>query len=209
MGLVVNKLYDAFLSYAHDDNVLNDDVVWHFRDHPKRKLEAEIRRRLTSHPRGDAEVYMDLEGLPSNGGLSKELGIAAQHSLFLIIFIGRSYPDSEWCGQELDAFVARFNGDRQKAIEHTFVVVLEKEAERSNWGAYLEKPERPIVQRFYDDLTGDVVPPILEGKGGRAVPSPRFSGRLRKIVETMTDRVIALQTEGGLPEAETGPRSIL
>ncbi len=94
----------------------------------------------------------------------------------------------------LATFSEQFKGDRESALERTFIVVLEKQALTMNWGETLETPRRPILRHFFDDQTGKPFPVALEGKGGVALPSPRFSREVRRIVETMADRVVAMQT---------------
>jgi hypothetical protein len=196
MGLVGTHRYDVFLSYARDDNVLNDDVVGLFRTHLKRKLEAEIRTRTRGDGQNEATIFMDRVGLPANGDLSDELMRAVEDSLFLVIFVGRRYPDSQWCGTELAAFSRQFGDDTESALQRTFIVVLEKEALARNWGDHLDSPHRPIYEEFFDEPTGRLLPALLEDRDGRAVLSPRFSGRLRRIVETMADRAGDLRPTG-------------
>jgi hypothetical protein len=84
----------------------------------------------------------------------------------MIIFVGKSYPKSVWCGKELKIFTDQFSGARKEALERTFIIVLDKEVERKDWGHYLDHPERPIFERFYDEETGRHFPPMLEDRTG-------------------------------------------
>ena len=77
------------------------------------------------------------------------------------------------------------------------MIVLDRAAEQAGWGVYLENPERPIFERFYDEATGHLIPLLLEDRDGQAVPSPRFLRRLRHIVETMADRANAMRENQG------------
>ena len=193
MGIIHPNYYDVFLSYAHDDDVLHDDAVRSFQRYFKPRFEAEFRLRSLSEM--DAELFMDTEGLPANGDLTSEIQNAIKRTAFLIIFVGRSYPNSTWCGKELEIFTEQFSGARKEALERTFIIVLDKEVERKDWGSYLDNPERPIFERFYDEETGHHFPPMLEDRNGQAVPGPRFLRGIRKIAETMADRGIALKTK--------------
>ena len=195
LGIIVSECYDVFLSYAHDDNVLHDEAVSTFQSYLKPRMEAEFRLRFRT-PRA-VEIFMDRDGLPANGDLSEELGGAIGKSTFLVIFIGRAYPNSAWCGKELKLFSERFGGKRKEALERTFVIVLDRVAEQARWGEHLENPERPIFERFYDEATGRLIPLILEDRDGQAVPSPRFLRRLRHIVETMAERADAIRGNQG------------
>lgn len=193
LGIIHSKYYDAFISYAHDDNVLHDDSVRLFQRYFKPKLEAEFRLRAPSEK--DADIFMDANGLPANGDLTNEIQGALARTAFLIIFVGKSYSQSVWCGKELKIFTGQFFGSRQKALERTFVIVLDREAERKDWGQYLENPERPIFLRLYDEETGRHIPPMLEDINGTAVPGPRFLRGIRKIAETMAERAVELKAQ--------------
>ncbi len=193
MGIIRSEYYDAFISYAHDDNVLHDDAVQMFQRYFKPKFEAEFRLRKLSGR--DADIFMDTNGLPANGDLTSEIQEAIARTAFLIIFVGKSYPNSAWCGKELRLFTEQLFGVRKEALERTFVIVLDREAEQKNWGDYLEHPERPIFLRFYDEETGQHIPPILEDKNGQAVPGPRFLRGIRKIAETMAERAIGINNQ--------------
>jgi hypothetical protein len=193
LGVIHSKYYDAFISYAHDDNVLHDDAVRMFQRYFKLTFQAEFRLRERSDR--DVDIFMDISGLPANGDLTNEIQEAIARSVFLIIFVGRSYPQSVWCGKELNIFTGQFLGARKEALERTFVIVLDREAERKDWGQYLENPERPIFLRFYDEETGRHIPPMLEDINGQAVPGPRFLRGIRKIAETMAERAIGLRNQ--------------
>jgi len=162
-----------------------------FQKYFKPRFEAEFRLRAPSER--NADVFMDTNGLPANGDLTYEIQEAIARTAFLVIFVGKSYPLSVWCGKELKLFTDQFLGVRQEALERTFVIVLDKGAERKDWGQYLEKPERPIFVRFYDEETGSHIPPMLEDINGQAVPGPRFLRGIRKITETMAKRAIELR----------------
>lgn len=190
MGIIDSGYYDAFLSYARDDNILHDDAVRVFQRFLKSKFEAQY-RLLSQSPR-EAEIFMDVEGLPANGDLSSEIHQALDRAVFLVIFVGKAYPNSAWCGKELQLFIDRFSGSRKDALERTFIIVLDKATERKDWGCYLEHPQRPIFERFYDQETGRHIRPMLEDIYGQAVPGPRFLGGIRKVVETMADRATRL-----------------
>ena len=196
MGIVFPNSYDAFISYANSDNVLHDDVVGHFRSELSRKLQVELKERLRHAEGREVDFFMDRDGLPANGDLSDTLRTAISKSLFLIVFVGKWYPESKWCGRELVEFLTRFNGARSKALEHTFIIVLDKDAEKKSWGNHLDSPERPIFKRFYDQVTGRAIPVFVE-RDGLALLSPRFSRLLREVMETMADRVIELVDSRG------------
>lgn len=192
MGIIHPHYYDAFISYAHDDNVLHDDAVWMFYRYLKPRFEAEL--RLRDPAKSEAEIFIDSNGLPANGDLSAELRQAIARTAYLIIFIGRSYPNSTWCGKELDLFVRQFSGVREEVLERVFVIVLDRAVERKDWGQHLDIPTRPIFVRFYDEETGQHFPPTLEDKYGQAVPGPRFLRGVRRIAETMAERSATVKT---------------
>jgi hypothetical protein len=72
---------------------------------------------------------MDQTGLPTNGDLTIEIKKAITRSIFLFIFVGKSYPRSEWCGKELQLFSAQFVGERKRTLlERTWIIILERDA---------------------------------------------------------------------------------
>lgn len=70
MGPILSDRYDAFLSYAYDDNIGNDDVFPQFRWCLKRHFAAEMGHRLDFPGSIEAEVFMDRYGLLTNGDIS-------------------------------------------------------------------------------------------------------------------------------------------
>jgi len=192
MGLIRPDQSDVFISYARDDNILWDESIHEFRNYMKRRFEAEMRNRFEIDHAVEADIFMDKVGLPANGSLSGALEKAVKTSLFLLIFVGSSYPRSRWCGKELEYFVSQFAGNRLLALERTFVLVLDRPALYKNWGDYLEIPERPIFESLFDDTTGRPIPMLLENNEGKACPSPRFTARMRRILDTMVERAIPL-----------------
>lgn len=141
MGIVHPDWHDAFISYAHSDNVLHDDLVGHFRHELTRKLQAELKERMRLSVQREVDLFMDRDGLPANGDLTDELRRAITQSLFLVVFIGKWYPESDWCGRELVQFLRRFDSARARALENTFVIVLDKEAEKKPWGSSRDSRE--------------------------------------------------------------------
>ena len=164
-----------------------------FQKYLKPRFEAEFRLRGSS--KGEAEVFMDKNGLPANGDLTGEIQGVITRTVFLMIFVGRSYPNSVWCGKELELFTEQFLGARIEALERTFIIVLDRAAEQKDWGRFLDRPDRPIFERFYDEETGHHFPPMLEDRNGQAVAGPRVLRGIRKIAETMAERAVALRTE--------------
>ncbi len=206
MGIIDPHFYDAFISYAHDDNVLHDDAVWMFYRYLKPRFEAEVRLRDSS--KREANIFIDSNGLPANGDLSDELSLVIARTAYLIIFIGKSYPNSTWCGKELDLFIRQSSGVREKVLERVFVIVLDRAVEGKDWGRYLDDPARPIFVPFYDDGTGQHFPPTLEDKYGQAVPSPRFLRGVRRIAETMAERSATVKTHLRNPDELDGATNV-
>lgn len=195
MGLIRHDKRDVFISYARDDNVFWDEAVLDFQKSLKKKLEAEVRDHFDLSSSNDADIFVDSSGLPTNGSLSEELKNAVTSSCFLLIFIGRAYPRSDWCGQELGHFINQFQGDRTRALERTFLLVLDKRALKSAWGAFLDHPERPIFEPLYDDSTGKPIPMRAEDDEGIMRRTHRINNRLNRIVETMVARSESLMNE--------------
>ncbi len=134
-------------------------------------------------------MFIDSEGLPANGDLSVELKKAISVSAYLIIVVGQSYPNSKWCGRELEWFVQECGQPRQQLLERVFVVVLDRDVEGVSWGPHLDRPIRPILQKFYDPESGEHFAANLEDKYGKVIPGPRFIKGVREIAKTMAERL--------------------
>jgi hypothetical protein len=184
---------DAFFSYARDDNKVHQGYIQDFWEDLKGQLAARLRQRedeLGGHLdcNAEPEFFIDQKGLPLNGDFSEELRAAVEKSMFLFIFIGMRYPQSKWCGEELKWFIKSLDANRVTALKRTFLIVLEGEAERRDWGDFLEKPERPQFVAFYNPQ-GQPIPRFLE-REGQAVFNPRYTNRLNEICTDLIDRAL-------------------
>src|SRR5512134_1804732 len=108
---------------------------------------------------------------------------------------------------ELKCFVNALGKDRPTALKRTFVIVLESDAEKKDWGDFLEKPERPQFIAFYNSQ-GRPIPRFLEHEGEVAVSNPRYDNRLIDICETLLDRAVDIRKEqpSDPPGIGEGPR---
>jgi hypothetical protein len=194
MGIIRQGYYDAFLSYAHDDNILNGGPIPQFRSLLKMNFEAAMRQRVSSV--SPADIFMDQRGLPTNGDLTTEIEKAIGYSIFLFIFVGKSYPRSQWCGKELRLFSEQFAGDRKRAlVERTWIIVLERDATES--AKQLASSDHfgrtdAIFVELFDKTDGTALPILVENEEGLAVQGPRFTKRFRPIIETMALRADGL-----------------
>jgi hypothetical protein len=193
------KTIDAFFSYARDDDKTYAGYIQKFREDIYKKLSGLLRQREDELCRyfdcnAELEFFIDQQGLPLNGDFGAELRKAVEGSAFLFIFIGMRYPQSEWCGEELKCFVNALGNDRLSALKRTFVIVLESDAEKKDWGDFLEKPERPQFIAFYNSQ-GRPIPRFLEHEGEVAVHNPRYDNRLIDICETLLDRAVEICKE--------------
>jgi hypothetical protein len=142
-----------------------------------------------------ADIFMDKSGLPKNGDLTSELEKAVSTSIFLFIFVGNSYPRSDWCGKELQFFASQFGDDKVRALERTFIIVLERSAVeemKKRLGNHINDPGRAIYVEMFDPIDGTPLPVLMENDDGVAVQSPRFTKRFRPLIETMTVRAESL-----------------
>jgi hypothetical protein len=193
------KSIDAFFSYARDDDKTYTGYIQKFREDIHKKLSGMMRQREDElcqyfDCNTDPVFFIDQQGLPLNGDFGVELRKAVEASSFLFIFIGMRYPQSEWCGEELKCFVKALGDDRPAALKRTFVIVLESDAEKKDWGDFLEKPERPQFVAFYNSQ-GRPIPRFLEHDGEVAVRNPRYDNRLIDICETLLDRALEIRKE--------------
>ncbi|MGH8559443.1 MAG: toll/interleukin-1 receptor domain-containing protein [Methylococcales bacterium] len=200
MGIISAKHHDAFFSYASADNDASDQFVDRFRERLEKKFSAIYSAKVDTLSDVNADIFIDHHDLPANGDLTTEIGKAIENSKFLFIFIGAKYPTSKWCSRELEWFRNSFGAKREKALEHTFVIVLDGKAESAKWGEFLDKPERPKYHKFFDDNGSRLSRYLeLEAQPGKAIDNPRFDNKLDQIVQTIVERPIALRHKEAPP----------
>src|SRR5262245_66151894 len=92
--------YDAFFSYAHDDNSFYDGWVHFFHKELEKKYGEFLRRKISDYPilrnvsEREPKFFIDQEGLPANGELVHELEESIENSEFLFVLVVIKYLDS-------------------------------------------------------------------------------------------------------------------
>ena len=79
----------------------------------------------------DELAFFDTENMPANGPLEKELIEKIRSSYFLVLFVGKNYLRSRWCGDELAWFSKRFS-DLRSTLKNVFMLILTPEALRDS-----------------------------------------------------------------------------
>ncbi len=102
----VNKNFDFFCSYAHDDN--DDRWVERFAE----ELEKTCRKLTGQKPR----IFIDRESLMTSDIWEKKIHSALEGSRVLIAFISPSYIRSEWCQREWMLFALKEAQLRQEKL---------------------------------------------------------------------------------------------
>jgi hypothetical protein len=182
VGIIYPNRHDVFISYAHDDNKRHSNYVTNFRDQLLEMFGAEMRSRVQKS--ADADIFIDEDGLPLNGPLSSQIEAEVQKSVFLFIFLSKCYLQSDYCKHELDWFKKSYGGSREQAIKHTFILLLEKEAEQRCWGEFLELNERPIYIPFFDKKLDRPLPIFMKPN----VLERAFQDQMDRLVEQLADR---------------------
>jgi hypothetical protein len=203
MGLIRHDGFDAFFSYAHDDNGDDDVTFLHsvLQEHVRIALKEEEARLGRK-----AEFFIDQTGLLANGAVSAELAKSIGRSAFLFICVGRHYAQSSWCLDELKGFLDLFNGNVDEAAKRIFITVLEPEGwqrlEEQAKAKLQSGPHREFQQllgqlrtELYDDHgTLKAYLPLQAGFGPDqvAVPNSRYVSVRKRLVNTLTQRIRGL-----------------
>jgi hypothetical protein len=199
MGIINNDHYDAFFSYAHDDDSYHDGWVHDFHEELEKKYGELLRKKISDYPilrkvsEREPKFFIDNNGLPANGELTHELEDAIKNSEFLFVFVGTKYLDSDWCGKEINSFFKSLSNQNKREIyERLFIIVLEAEALQKSWiNSHLGKAkEEAIYLPFFDD-NGSPIPPNLP-INNELKPNPKISISLHKLAETMVKRTVHL-----------------
>lgn len=215
MGLIRHDGFDAFFSYAHDDNGDDDVTFLHsaLQEHVRIALKEEETRLGRK-----AEFFIDQTGLLANGAVSAELAKSISRSAFLFICVGRHYAQSSWCLDELKGFLDLFNGNVDEAAKRIFITVLEPEGwqrlEEQAKAKLQSGPHREFQQllgqlrtELYDDHgTLKAYLPLQAGFGPDqvAVPNSRYVSVRKRLVNTLTQRI-----RGLLPASRAAERAIV
>jgi len=94
MAYVPGLAHDVFLSYAHED------IAW------VNALQEQLTERLVHRLGSACDIWQDENKLRGGQIWPDELARAIRDSAAFIAVLSRSYQGSEWCGKELDAFLA-------------------------------------------------------------------------------------------------------
>lgn len=171
--------HDVFISYVRGAGPINFHKV---REVIARKLG--LLARDTGSPKDLVpSVCLDDTDLPSNGSLSDEIRRAAASSAFLICFVSDGYFSSDYCAQEVDAFLdaqarrGRSPRDGIWLLEHESGVRLPASVALRLEGVKWEKlhDARGPIHDTLDD-------------GGSATRNPRFDRIIEDICDTLWER---------------------
>src|SRR5713101_6992288 len=107
MASVPSYKYDAFISYAHADNVpfSGTDV----KDGWVTTLAYNLKNLLSRKLERDASVWMDHRELTGNAPLTPEIMDALREAATIVVVVSPRYLASEWCGRERDSFLEFMN----------------------------------------------------------------------------------------------------
>lgn len=156
MAYVSQYWHDVFISYAHKDNICDDDTQdfsegWIFK--LKKIIKVCLERRLGCG--NEIDIFIDGEEVKSNSSLSM-FSEAARNSAVFIAVLSPSYINSSMCNEEVESFIDAASSDRLFAIE---CLPLK---ENENYPSPLDDK---IYAKFWKNLeTGRVVPQTLSPK---------------------------------------------
>jgi len=94
MAFVPGLTHDIFLSYAHED------AEW------VKALQEQLTERLVLRLGTDCDIWHDESKLGAGQKWSDQIVAAIRDSAAFLAVLSRSYQGSEWCGKELEAFLA-------------------------------------------------------------------------------------------------------
>lgn len=199
MGILDKNGWDVFCSYSRLDNELHHNWIKEFTGRLKRRVQILLQNNGYKFPE-ELAFFFDTESMPANGPLESELLDKVRASHFLLIFVGKNYLTSSWCGNELAWFSNRFSGVGDAALRNVFIIILTPEALRNttnplfqqvrskgifqlafaateNQPALAQLPdaqgimrENPDYVQLVDRLATTLVSRLMETLSGRASP---------------------------------------
>lgn len=101
MPIVPGYAYDAFLSYAHADNipVRDRDNEYRWVDTFHQTVETETKRTFAAF-----NLWRDDEELEYHQSFDRQLTESVETSAILVVLMSEPYLNSDWCKKELQAF---------------------------------------------------------------------------------------------------------
>lgn len=122
--------HDAFLSYSHVDDLVNNGWVTDFENYLRTMSIAELKRTdgIEQQTAAKLSICRDKTGFPQNGPLDETIEQNVRQTQFLFIFLGKGYLKSKYCLSELAIFRQQFGGSLQDALKRVYVIVMDQEA---------------------------------------------------------------------------------
>jgi TIR domain len=117
VGLLPQFEYDVFVSYAHEDNALPEGTQARYGWVTTLAANLNIGPNVTSK-----SIFIDHQLKPGDA-FDEDLRRKVERSAVLVILLSQKYIDSQWCGLELNHFVASHNFDSAR-LRDVFVVEL-------------------------------------------------------------------------------------
>lgn len=183
--------YSAFISYAHDDDVLvGRGWFQDFRIELQRGLEARVREAGVKVP----QVHLSQENGPVAGYLSQQLRDRVAASFAMVVVVGDAYAHSKWCLAELEMF-KELHGE-QGLRERLFIVALSRAAidvvsTSEAWRRLLPGDEQLWIGFFPDQDGNDHQPPpvLLDSGTTSSTFLKRFSPLRDELAKRIRDSV--------------------
>lgn len=159
----------VFISYAHDDDELNNSWISNFAAELKRDLAAALARENLGREEMP-KVYLSKFTGPVAGDLALQLRDQVARCFAMVIVIDEKYASSEWCLKELSYFYDAFGPE---GLDQRLSIVVLRDAPRRCVTARPEWQQwfagrSPVWREFFDpdDLNSAPVPVLRDDGPG-------------------------------------------
>jgi hypothetical protein len=192
MGIIDKDQHDVFFSYATLDNELQSNWIKDFRDDLKKRVCLQLKTNESKEVDLDhIDFFIDVKGLPANGGLVDELKDAIKRSHFLFMFVGEGYLRSDYCAKELEWFSSRFSSLERQALNHMFMMMLTRSAVKgASVGKLGEIKSKAKYENVFDEDSGTPIDRLLPTEDGRLASNPAYTDLVSKIAKALVDRIL-------------------
>lgn len=148
-------LYDAFISYAHEDRAT---AIW-LQDYLSNTWVPGKRRR---------RIFLDTSHLTATGTLSRELREILASSRYLVVCCSQAAAESSWVSREIDEFIH----GRTHSSRHDNIGLLACQV-----GPATEPMSLPAALRWVEWEINDqiILPDLRTVPNGQSHPTPRWS----------------------------------
>lgn len=183
MAYLYDRNHDVFISYAHDDDLI--DWVKDFALMLEGELGRQLKIKENLYGKVPVEVWKD-NNLPQQGNLSERLEKEIKESSIFLVIMSNSYLLSKWCNKEGIMFVNSLKGK-----SHLKIFIIEREeTAKDKWPKFLKTEEGdPLLYIPFYDKKDVNQKKTIDMKTEQGSPNPRAGTKIQELCEELSNKL--------------------